>query len=180
MHRTVPGRRAAHTPRACTGAADVAVYDLSEGDYEVTGARFAIVAARFNHTVVDRLLAGALAAFARYGVHARSLEVVRVPGAFELPLAAMAVGRRDDITAVVTLGCVIRGGTPHFEYVCAESARGVGAAALALDKPVIFGVLTTDDREQAEARAGGAHGNKGEEAALAALEMVSVLRALGS
>jgi 6,7-dimethyl-8-ribityllumazine synthase len=158
----------------------VAVYDLPEGHYEVVGARFAIVAARFNHVVVDRLLAGALAAFARHGVHARSLEVVRVPGAFELPLAAMAVGRRDDIAAVVSLGCVIRGGTPHFEYVCAESARGVGAAALALDKPVIFGVLTTDDRAQAEARAGGAHGNKGEEAALAALEMVSVLRALGS
>lgn len=146
----------------------------------MTGARFAIVAARFNHALVDRLLAGAISAFARHGVNAQALEIVRVPGAFELPLAAMAVGRRDDIAAVVTLGCVIRGGTPHFEYVCAESARGVGATALALDKPVIFGVLTTDDQAQAAARAGGAHGNKGEEAALAALEMVSVLRALGS
>lgn len=158
----------------------MAVYDLPEGHFEVTGARFAIIAARFNHAVVERLIAGALAAFARHGVNAQALEVVRVPGAFELPLAAMAIGRRDDITAVVTLGCVIRGGTPHFEYVCAECARGVGAAALALDKPVIFGVLTTDDQAQADARAGGAHGNKGEEAALAALEMVSVLRALGS
>jgi 6,7-dimethyl-8-ribityllumazine synthase len=158
----------------------MAIYDLPEGQFDVAGARFGIIAARFNHAVVERLLAGALAAFARHGVGAQSLDIVRVPGAFELPLAAMILGRRDDLAAVVTLGCVIRGGTPHFEYVCAESARGVGAAALALDKPVIFGVLTTDDQAQADARAGGAHGNKGEEAALAALEMVSVLRAVGS
>ena len=158
----------------------MAIYDLPEGQFDVAGARFGIIAARFNHAVVERLLASALAAFARHGVGAQSLDIVRVPGAFELPLAAMILGRRDDLAAVVTLGCVIRGGTPHFEYVCAESARGVGAAALALDKPVIFGVLTTDDQAQADARAGGAHGNKGEEAALAALEMVSVLRAVGS
>jgi 6,7-dimethyl-8-ribityllumazine synthase len=116
--------------------------------------------------------------FARHGVDDSRLDVVRVPGAFELPLAALAFGRRADISAVVTLACVIRGGTPHFDYVCAESARGVGAAALALSKPVIFGVLTTDDQQQADERAGGAHGNKGAEAALAALEMVSLLRAL--
>lgn len=158
----------------------MAVYDVPEGQFDVTGARFAIIAARFNHAIVNRLLAGALAAFARHGVGPQSLEIVRVPGAFELPLAAMAVGRRDDIAALVTLACVIRGGTPHFEYVCAECARGVGAAALALDKPVAFGVLTTDDQAQADARAGGEHGNKGEEAALAAMEMVSVLRAFGS
>lgn len=156
----------------------MALYDLPEGRYDVAGARFGIVAARFNHELVERLLCGAIDAFARHGVDRSRLDVVRVPGAFELPLAALALGRREQVAAVVALGCVIRGGTPHFEYVCAESARGVGAAALALGKPVLFGVLTTDDRAQAEARAGGAHGNKGEEAALAALEMVSVLRAL--
>ena len=99
-----------------------------------------------------------------------------MPGAFELPLAAQWLGQRDDIAAVVTLGCVIRGGTPHFDYVCNECARGVGAAALALGKPVTFGVLTTDDQAQADERAGGAHGNKGAEAALTALEMVSLMR----
>ena len=156
----------------------MAIYDIPEGEYRVGDARFALVAARFNHEVVDRLVAGALEAFARHGVTADRVDQVRVPGAFELPLAALALGQREDIAAVVTLGCVIRGGTPHFEYVCSESARGVGAAALELRKPVIFGVLTTDDRAQADERAGGAHGNKGAEAALAALEMVSVLQAL--
>lgn len=156
----------------------MAIYDIPESDYDVGDARFAIIAARFNHGVVDRLLHGAIDTFARHGVDASRVDVVRVPGAFELPLAAVALGRRDDISAVVTLGCVIRGGTPHFEYVCAECARGIGSAALSLEKPVIFGVLTTDDQEQADERAGGAHGNKGAEAALAALEMVSLLRAL--
>jgi len=157
----------------------MATYDIPEAAFDVGDARFAVVAARFNHEVVERLLAGAVATFSRHRVDDGRLEILRVPGAFELALAASWVGRRDDVAAVVTLGCVIRGGTPHFDYVCAESARGVGAAALALGKPVIFGVLTTDDRAQADDRAGGAHGNKGEEAALAALEMVSLARALG-
>ena len=154
----------------------MAIYDIPEGQYETGDARFAIVAARFNHHVVDRLLDGAIATFERYQVNAERLHVVRVPGAFELPLAAQWLGQRDDIAAVVTLGCVIRGGTPHFDYVCNECARGVGAAALALGKPVVFGVLTTDDQAQADERAGGAHGNKGAEAALTALEMVSLMR----
>ncbi len=156
----------------------MAVYDIPEGRYAVGGARFAVVAARFNHAVVDRLLDGAVAAFARHGVDASRLEIARVPGAFELPLAAMTLGRRDDVAAVVTLGCVIRGGTPHFEYVAGECARGIARVAIEENVPVIFGVLTTDDRAQADARAGGEHGNKGEEAALAALEMVSLLRAM--
>ena len=157
----------------------MARYDIPETAFDVGDARFAVVAARFNHTVVDRLLAAAVATFDRHGVAEERLDVLRVPGAFELPLTAAWAGRREDIAAVVTLGCVIRGGTPHFDYVCAESARGVGRVALDLGKPVIFGVLTTDTREQADERAGGAHGNKGEEAALAALEMVSLARAAG-
>ncbi len=158
----------------------MATYDIPAAAFDVGDARFAVVAARFNHEVVDRLLTGAVDTFRRHGVDDARLEIVRVPGAFELPLAAQWVGRRGDVAAVVTLGCVIRGDTPHFDYVCAESARGVGAAALALSKPVVFGVLTTDDRAQADARAGGAHGNKGDEAALAALEMVSLARALAA
>jgi 6,7-dimethyl-8-ribityllumazine synthase len=158
----------------------MARYDIPEGEYQPGNAGFAIVAARFNHEVVDRLLDGALRTLARHGVEASHITVARVPGAFELPLAALALGAREDVQAVITLGCVIRGGTPHFEYVCAEAARGVGQAALTLGKPVIFGVLTTDDPAQADERAGGAHGNKGEEAALAALEMVSLLRALSA
>ncbi|MFT5449838.1 MAG: 6,7-dimethyl-8-ribityllumazine synthase [Gammaproteobacteria bacterium] len=156
----------------------MASYTIAEGQYETGDARFAIVAARFNHHVVDRLLEGALATFERHGVGAERIEVVRAPGAFELPLAAQWLGQRDDICAVVTLGCVIRGETPHFDYVCNECARGVGETALALGKPVIFGVVTTNDQAQADERAGGAHGNKGSEAALAALEMVSLMRPL--
>ena len=154
----------------------MAIYNVAEGQYDTGDARFAIIAARFNHHVVDRLLAGAIATFERHGVSAARLDIVRVPGAFELPVAAQWLGRRDDLAALVTLGCVIRGETPHFDYVCSEAARGVGAAALALGKPIIFGVLTTNDQAQADERAGGAHGNKGAEAALAALEMVSLMR----
>lgn len=156
----------------------MATYTITEGQYETGDARFAIVAARFNHHVVDRLLEGALATFERHGVGADRLEVVRAPGAFELPLAAQWLGQRDDICAVVTLGCVIRGETPHFDYVCNECARGVGETALLLGKPVIFGVVTTNNEVQADERAGGAHGNKGSEAALAALEMVSLMRSI--
>ncbi len=156
----------------------MAIYTIPEGEYDTGDARFAIVAARFNHHVVDRLLEGALATFDRHGVGTDRIDVVRAPGAFELPLVAQWLGRRDDICAVVTLGCVIRGETPHFDYVCSECARGVGETALALGKPVIYGVVTTNDQNQRDERAGGAHGNKGSEAALAALEMVSQMRLL--
>ena len=158
----------------------MAIYDIPEGAYQTGDARFAVIAARFNHDVVERLLAGAVATFARHGVNDERLHIVRVPGAFELPLTAQWLGQRDDIAAVVTLGCVIRGGTPHFEYVCSECARGVGAAALTIGKPVIFGVLTTDNQSQADERADGIHGNKGAEAALAALEMVSLMHLPGA
>jgi 6,7-dimethyl-8-ribityllumazine synthase len=156
----------------------MARYDIPPGSYDPGDAGFAVVAARFNHAVVDRLVEGALHALASNGVETQRIHLMRVPGAFELPVTARLVGRRDDVAAVLALGCVIRGGTPHFEYVCAETARGIGQVALDLCKPIIFGVLTTDTAEQADARAGGAHGNKGEEAALAALEMVTLIRRL--
>lgn len=154
----------------------MALYTIEEGQYDVGDAQFAIIAARFNHDIVNRLLDAALGALTRHGIDQQSIQVAHVPGAFELPLAAQQIGKQQHIAAVITLACVVRGDTPHFDYVCAESARGIGATALSLGKPVIFGVLTTNTDVQANERAGGAHGNKGEEAALAALEMVALLR----
>lgn len=158
----------------------MARYDISPADFDVAGARIGIVAARFNDRVVSRLLEAALDTLAGQGLDRDAILVARVPGAFELPLAARWIARQGAADAVVALGAVIRGGTPHFDYVCAETARGLRTASLELDVPVVFGVLTCDDQAQAEARAGGEHGNKGREAALAALEMVSLRRRLGA
>ncbi len=158
----------------------MARYDISPADFDVAGARIGIVAARFNDRVVSRLLEAALDTLAGQGLDRDAILVARVPGAFELPLAARWIARQGAADAVVALGAVIRGGTPHFDYVCAEAARGLRTASLELDVPVVFGVLTCDDQAQAEARAGGEHGNKGREAALAALEMVSLRRRLGA
>ena len=157
----------------------MARYDISPSEYDTAGAHVGIVAARFNDGVVSRLLEGALETLSRYGFDREEILVVRVPGAFELPLAARWIAGRGDLDAVIALGAVIRGDTPHFDYVCAEAARGIQAASVETGIPVIFGVLTCDDPAQADARAGGEHGNKGSEAALAALEMVSLQRRLG-
>jgi 6,7-dimethyl-8-ribityllumazine synthase len=143
------------------------------------GARFAIVAARFNDAIVDRLFDGASAELRERGVAADDLVTVRVPGAFELPLACKHVAERSGVKAVIALGCVIRGGTPHFEYVCSAAAQGCQQAALETGVPIAFGVLTTDNLAQAEERAGPDDSNKGREAARAALEMVAVLAAQG-
>ena len=152
----------------------MAHYDIVEGEYDVAGAGIGIVAARFNARFTDRLLEGALRVLDRHGV--ADPTVVRVPGAFEIPLAARRLAGAQGIEAVIALGAVVRGETPHFDYVAASCAEGVMRAGLDGGVPVIFGVLTTEDDEQAAARTGGAHGNKGEEAALAALEMVTLLR----
>ena len=149
-----------------------------EGGRSAKGMRIAIVAARFNHFVVDKLLAGAVETLQQAGISSQDLDIVRVPGAFELPFAARKLSQGRNYDAVITLGAVIRGGTPHFEYVCSECARGVSEAARDSGVPVIFGVLTCDDMEQATARSGGAHGNKGADSALAAIEMVDLLRKL--
>lgn len=136
---------------------------------DATGLNFAILVARFNSAITEKLLAGAREALTKAG--AKSQQVFYVPGAFELPFAAKKLAERGGFDAIVALGAVIRGGTPHFEYVAGEAARGLQQAGLDSGVPVIFGVLTTDNWEQAEARAGGAAGNKGFDAAMTAIEM---------
>ena len=142
------------------------------------GARFAIVASRFNHFVVDRLVEGALDALARHGVEPQAVTLVRVPGAWELPLVTRRIAGSKKVDAVIALGAVIRGSTPHFDYVAGEAAKGLGAAAVTSSIPIVFGVLTTDTIEQAIERAGTKAGNKGWDAAVGAIEMVALARAL--
>jgi 6,7-dimethyl-8-ribityllumazine synthase len=149
-----------------------------EGDFNARGLRFGIVASRFNDFIVDRLLDAAVGTLLKHGVAAGDIEVVRVPGAFETPLAIkkMATSRR--YNALIALGCVIRGGTPHFEYVAGEATRGIGSVSTSEEIPVGFGILTVDTVEQAIERAGTKAGNKGADAALAAIQMATVLRQL--
>jgi 6,7-dimethyl-8-ribityllumazine synthase len=142
------------------------------------GLRIGVALARFNQGVTDLLLAGALEALACHGVAEDAVDVATVPGAFELPLCAQRLAMTGRYDALVCLGAVVRGETPHFRYVAAEAARGIAEVARRHDIPVAFGVLTTDTIEQALARAGGERGNKGYEAAVTALEMVQVLRAV--
>jgi len=151
---------------------------IIEGGRSAKGLRIAIVAARFNHFVVDKLLAGAVETLNAAGISAQDLDIVRVPGAFEIPLAARKLAATRNYDAIIALGAVIRGGTPHFEYVAGECARGVSEAAKDSGLPVVFGVLTCDSLEQATERAGGKHGNKGADAALAAIEMADLLHKL--
>jgi len=141
--------------------------------------RIAVVAARFNRFIVDQLVAGADDAFERQGIPADSRTLVWVPGAFELPLMASQLAASGRFDAIVALGAVIRGGTPHFDYVAGTCADGLARVALDYGLPVVFGVLTTDDVEQALERAGTGEGNKGFDAALTALEMIGTLRAVG-
>jgi 6,7-dimethyl-8-ribityllumazine synthase len=149
-----------------------------EGALDARGLRVALVLGRFNEIIGERLLAGALDCLRRHGAAEDDLHVVRVPGAFELPLAAKTLASSGQYDAVVCLGAVIRGQTPHFDLVAGEAARGVARAAFDTGVPVSFGVLTTDTLEQAVERAGAKSGNKGWDAALAAIEMVHVLRSL--
>ena len=142
--------------------------------------RYVIVITRWNEDIVTGLLKGATQALAAAGIEGEQVEVVRVPGAFEIPLACQAAAQRPDCDAVVALGAVIRGGTPHFEYVAGECTRGIGEVALSTGKPVAFGVLTVDTLEQALARSADNEENKGAEAAMSAVEMVNLLRTLNS
>jgi len=154
-------------------------YTEYEGNLDAGGMRVAVVASRFNDDVTKLLLEGALLALAGMGLDPETVPVVWVPGAFEIPLAAKQLAESGERDAVICVGAVIRGDTPHFDYVAGECASGISRVALATGVPVAFGVLTTDDRDQAFARAGGAEGNKGAEAAATAVEMVDLLRQLG-
>ena len=142
------------------------------------GAKFAIIASRFNHFIVDSLVEGALDALKRHGVEEKNVTVVRVPGAWEIPVTVRRMARSKKVDALVAIAAVIRGATPHFDYVAGEVAKGVAQTTMDSGVPVAFGVLTTDTIEQAVERAGTKGGNKGWDAAVAAIEMVSLARAL--
>jgi 6,7-dimethyl-8-ribityllumazine synthase len=148
------------------------------GQLDASGLRIGIVAARFNEAIVERLVAGALDCLRRHGADAADLEVVWVPGAFELPVVLRALAGSGRFDALVALGCVVRGATPHFDHVAGQAAAGTAAVARESGVPVAFGVLTTDTWEQAVERAGGKLGNKGAEAALTAVETARLLTAL--
>jgi 6,7-dimethyl-8-ribityllumazine synthase len=148
------------------------------GTLDATGMRFGIVVSRFNDVVSTPLLEGAVEALEVHGVSADDVVIAWVPGAFETPIAAREIAEHGDVDAVVCLGAVIRGDTAHFDFVAGEAARGIASVHATTGVPATFGVLTVDTLEQAMDRAGGKHGNKGAEAALAAIEMVSLLREL--
>ena len=149
-----------------------------QGDLNAKGLKFGIIASRFNDFITARLLDGALDGLLRHGAAEADIDVVRVPGAFEIPLVAQRMVKAKRYDAVICLGAVIRGATPHFEYVSAEVSKGVAAVSLDAGIPVIFGVLTTDTIEQAVERAGSKGGNKGWDAALSAVEMANLLKQL--
>jgi 6,7-dimethyl-8-ribityllumazine synthase len=152
--------------------------NILEGQLSGDGLRVAIVAARFNEFITSKLVGGAVDALVRHGADDAAIDIAWVPGAFEIPLLAQRLATGGGYDAVICLGAVIRGATPHFDYVAAEVAKGVGQVGLATGLPVVFGVLTTDTIEQAIERAGSKAGNKGADAAMAAMEMVSLLKAL--
>ncbi len=149
-----------------------------QGDLSAKGLKFGIIAARFNDFITARLLDGAMDGLLRHGALDGDIEVVRVPGAFEIPLVAQKMAEAGKYDAVICLGAVIRGATPHFEYVSAEVSKGVAAVSMESGVPVIFGVLTTDTIEQAIERAGTKSGNKGWDAALSAVEMANLMKQL--
>ena len=154
----------------------MAEYKQIEGDDSVDNARIGIVASKFNGFVVDRLLDACISVLNKAGFNEDSVTVVHVPGAFEIPVAAQRLISSARCDAVIALGAIIRGETPHFEYIANECSHGLAKLALTHDTPIIFGVLTTDNSEQAMDRAGSEESNKGAEAAKAAIEMISVLR----
>jgi 6,7-dimethyl-8-ribityllumazine synthase len=152
---------------------------IYEGHYEGKGLKIGIVCSRFNEMFVSKLLGGAKDSLLRHGVADADIEVAWVPGAFEIPLMAQKMANSKKYDAVITLGVVIRGSTPHFDYVCAEVSKGVASVGMQSNLPVIFGVLTVNNLEEAIERSGSKMGNKGTDAAMAALEMVNVLKQFG-
>jgi 6,7-dimethyl-8-ribityllumazine synthase len=154
------------------------MYTEITGNLQGQGKRFALVVSRFNDFITARLLDGALDCFTRHGGLAENISVVRVPGSFEIPLTAAKLAKSGKYDAVICLGAIIRGATPHFDYVAAEAAKGVAQAGLASGIPVIFGILTTENIEQAVERAGTKSGNKGWDAMISALEMADLFEKL--
>jgi len=151
---------------------------VKEGELVIRDARIALLVSRFNSFVVESLLDGAIDTLKRHGADERDLEIVRVPGAYEMPIAAKRLAASKRFEAIIALGAVIRGGTPHFEYVAGECTKGLSSVSLKYDIPIAFGVLTVDTIEQAIERAGTKAGNKGGEAAMSAIEMINLLRSL--
>ncbi len=147
-----------------------------EGKMEAKGFRFALISSRFNDFIVGRLLDGAMDALIRHGAEEAKINVIKVPGAFEIPLIAKKTAKSGKYDAVICLGAVIRGATPHFDYVAAEVSKGIAMVSLETEVPVTFGILTTDNIEQAIERAGTKSGNKGWDAAVSAIEMVNLLK----
>ncbi len=151
-----------------------------EGHLNATGHRYALVVARFNSFIVEQLVSGAIDMIVRHGGSASDITILRVPGGFELPIAAQRVAAKGGFDAIIALGAVIRGSTPHFDYVASEAVKGLAQTSLKYDVPISFGVLTCDTIEQAIERAGTKAGNKGGEAALAAIEMVDLFKKMGT
>lgn len=151
-----------------------------EGLLQVRGARVALLVARFNSFVVESLLSGAVDCLKRHGAEEKDLTIIRVPGAFEMPLIAKQLATSKKYDAIIALGAVIRGGTPHFEYVAGECTKGLASVGMEFNLPIAFGVLTVDSIEQAIERAGTKAGNKGVEAAMSAIEMLDLIKKLGA
>ncbi|GBE07571.1 6,7-dimethyl-8-ribityllumazine synthase [bacterium BMS3Bbin11] len=151
-----------------------------DGDFNAGDAKFCILAARFNSFIVERLVEGAVDALVRHGISSENIEIIRVPGAYEMPISAQRIAQTGNYDSIIALGAVIRGSTPHFDYVAGECSKGLAQVSLAADMPIIFGVLTTDTIEQAVERAGTKAGNKGAEAAVTAIEMISLFNKLES
>lgn len=149
-----------------------------EGQLVASNERFCIIVARFNDFIGSKLLAGAVDELKRHGVDENNIDIVKVPGAFEIPLLALKCARSGKYNAIITLGAVIKGSTSHYDYVCAELTKGIAQVALQTEVPVLFGVLTTDNIEQAIERAGTKAGNKGAEAAKSAIEMANLIKTI--
>ncbi|RMG70343.1 MAG: 6,7-dimethyl-8-ribityllumazine synthase [Nitrospirae bacterium] len=149
-----------------------------EGEVSAKGLKFCIVASRFNEFITSKLIDGALDAFKRHGGSEKDIDIVRVPGAFEIPMTVKRLAEKGTYDGIVALGTIIRGATPHFDYVAAEASKGVALATMQTGVPIAFGILTTDSIEQAIERAGSKAGNKGWDAAVTAMEMVNLLKKL--
>jgi 6,7-dimethyl-8-ribityllumazine synthase len=152
--------------------------NILEGKLIAEGIKVGIVVGRFNEFIVSKLLGGALDGLKRHGVSEENIDVAWVPGAFEIPLVAKKMAKNEKYDAVICLGAVIKGSTPHFDYVCANASKGIASVSLDTEKPVVFGILTTDSIEQAIERAGTKAGNKGYDAAVTAIEMVNLLKTI--